>query len=65
MMKKHLTRWFSGLLLCALLVSSVPPVAAAARFTDVPAGNWAAASIERCVSLKLFQGETSTRFGRG
>lgn len=65
-MKKHLTRWLSGLLLMALLASmAVLPAAAAVRFSDVPANSWAASSIQRCVSLGLFQGERADRFGMG
>ena len=63
-MKKHLQISVSCLLLCTLLLTA-PPSAQAARFTDVPANNWAASSINRCVVLGLFQGQTPSRFGMG
>ncbi|MEG1988316.1 MAG: S-layer homology domain-containing protein [Oscillibacter sp.] len=63
-MKKRLQKSISCLLLCALLTASWP-AAQAARFTDVPKGNWAASAIERCVSLGFFQGESKTVFGVG
>lgn len=63
-MKKHLRTSVSCLVLCALLLTAAP-AARAARFTDVPAKSWAASSINRCVALGLFQGQTPTRFGMG
>lgn len=35
------------------------------RIPDVPANHWAASSIQRCVELGLFQGESATTFGVG
>lgn len=64
-MRQRLKRLLSSLLLCAALAGSLAVPASAARFTDVPAGHWAADSIARCVELKFFQGETSSRFGLG
>lgn len=65
-MKSRLFRSLSVLLLCAMAVSWTPIAAAAsARFSDVPAGHWAAASIDRAVQTGLFQGQTATTFGLG
>lgn len=65
-MKKRLQRLCAGALAAMLLLCAVPVSAkAAGRFTDVPAGYWAAEEIERAVELGLFQGETATRFGVG
>ena len=64
-MKKRLQRAVSCLMLCALLISGMAAPASAAGFTDVPASHWAASSIQRCVELGFFQGETATRFGLG
>lgn len=65
MMRQRLQRALSCLVLCAVLAGGLTAPASAAGFTDVPASHWAATSIQRCVELKLFQGETSTRFGLG
>lgn len=64
-MKRNLQRALSCLLLCTLLMTGLTVPASAARFRDVPAGHWAAASIQRCVDLGLFQGRTATAFGMG
>jgi len=65
MMKKRLQQMFGCVMLCVMLMSSVTVSAAAASFEDVPANHWAAPSIQRCVELKFFQGETAKRFGLG
>ncbi len=65
MIKKQLKRLLSCLVLCAMLAGSLTVPAAAANFTDVPAGHWAAGDIRRCVELGFFQGESATRFGLG
>ena len=64
-MKKQLKRLLSCLALCAMLAGGLTVPAAAAGFTDVPAGHWAAQDIQRCVELGFFQGESATRFGLG
>ncbi len=64
-MRQRLKRLLSSLVLCTVLAGSLTVPASAARFSDVPAGHWAAASIARCVELKFFQGETASRFGLG
>ena len=64
-MKKQLKRLLSCLVLCAMLTGGLTAPAAAAGFTDVPAGHWAAQDIRRCVELGFFQGESATRFGLG
>lgn len=64
-MKRRLQRLCAGML-AAMLLCAVPVSAGAAgRFSDVPAGHWAAEEIQRAVELGLFQGETVTRFGVG
>ena len=65
MMKKQLKRLLSCLALCALLAGSLAAPAAAAGFADVPANHWAAESIQRCVKLGFFQGQSASRFGLG
>lgn len=65
MIKKQLQRLLSCLALCAILAGGLTVPAAAAGFTDVPAGHWAAEDIRRCVELGFFQGESATRFGLG
>jgi len=66
MMKKQLKRLLSCLVLCALLAGSLTvPATAAGGFADVPANHWAAESIQRCVKLGFFQGQSATRFGLG
>ena len=64
-MKRNLQRALSSLLLCTLLITGLTVPASAARFSDVPSHHWAAASIQRCVDLGLFQGRTATTFGVG
>ncbi len=64
-MKQRLKRVVSCMALCALLAGCLTVPAAAAGFTDVPSSHWAASSIQRCVELGLFQGETASRFGVG
>lgn len=64
-MKHHLRRILACALMALMLFGIVPAPAAAASFTDVPAGSWAEKSISRCVAAGLFQGETATRFGMG
>ena len=64
-MKRYLYRILTCLTLCAMLAGSLTVPASAAEFEDVPAGHWAAASIDRCVELGFFNGETATRFGVG
>ena len=65
MIKKQLQRLLSCLALCAILAGGLTVPAAAAGFTDVPAGHPAAEDIRRCVELGFFQGESATRFGLG
>lgn len=67
-MKRLLQRLGACLTLCVLLAAgtmSPPASAAGTGFQDVPAGHWAAESIQRCVSLGFFQGESASRFGLG
>lgn len=64
-MKKRFRRSLSCALAAALLVCALSVSASAASFADVPAGSWAAADIDRCVALGIFQGETATTFGMG
>ena len=62
-MKKRL---FSCLLAVLLLAAAVPAVQAAdLPYTDVPAGHWAYADIEKVTQAGLFQGVDSTTFGVG
>lgn len=65
MMKKQLQRLLAAVLAAALLWALPASAGAAGRFTDVPAGHWAAEEINRAVDLGVFQGETATRFGVG
>lgn len=64
-MKQRLGRAAACLTLLAVLAGILPAPALAAGFQDVPAGHWAAESIQRCVSLGFFQGKSSDRFGVG
>ena len=64
-MLQRLKRLGAGLLLCALLSGLAAAPASAAGFQDVPAGHWAAESIQRCADLGFIQGESATRFGLG
>ncbi len=64
-MKRRLKAILSCLLLCALLAGSLSVPAAAAGFADVPANHWTAESIQRCVKLGFFQGQSTSRFGLG
>lgn len=67
-MKTRVQRLLGGLLACCLLCTVLTWNAAAAGvcgFRDVPASHWAASSIQRCVELGLFQGESATTFGVG
>ena len=67
-MKTRVQRLLGGLLACCLLCTVLTWNAAAAGvcgFRDVPANHWAASSIQRCVELGLFQGESATTFGVG
>ena len=65
-MKKPFLRLVACLTLLALLAAAQPvPAQAAGKFQDVPAGCWAASSIDRAVKLGLFQGETESTFGLG
>lgn len=62
---KKMLRFTSFLLCAALTISLMTPVSHAVRFRDVPADNWAAGRIERCVNLGFFKGESADRFGLG
>lgn len=64
-MKKQLKRLLCCLTLCALLAGGLTVPAAAAGFSDVPVNHWAAESIQRCVKLGFFQGQSASRFGLG
>lgn len=64
-MKNNLKRRLCMLLVCALLVPCLSAPASAIQFTDVPANHWTAPSIQRCVDLGFFKGETATSFGLG
>ena len=64
-MKIRFQRMAACLTLCALLFGLGAAPASAAGFQDVPAGHWAAESIQRCVSLGFFQGKSADRFGLG
>lgn len=64
-MKKRLQQILCGVLLCALLLPCATVGAGAVSFTDVPPNHWTAPSIQRCVELGFFQGETETVFGLG
>ena len=64
MMKKQLKRLLCCLTLCAVLAGGLT-VPAAAGFADVPANHWAGESIQRCVKLGFFQGQSASRFGMG
>ena len=64
-MKRRLRRTWAGVLACVLLCTAAAVPASAAGFQDVPAGHWAEESIQRCVELGFFQGESATRFGVG
>ena len=64
-MKKQLKRLLCCLTLCAVLTGGLTVPAAAAGFADVPANHWAAESIQRCVKLGFFQGQSASRFGLG
>ena len=63
-MKKQLKRLLCCLTLCAVLAGGLA-VPAAAGFADVPANHWAGESIQRCVKLGFFQGQSASRFGMG
>ena len=64
-MKKQLKRLLCCLILCAVLAGGLTVSAAAAGFADVPANHWAGESIQRCVNLGFFQGQSASRFGLG
>ena len=64
-MKNNLKCRLCMLLVCALLVPCLSAPASAIQFTDVPANHWTAPSIQRCVDLGFFKGETATSFGLG
>jgi hypothetical protein len=64
-MKDRLRRLAACLALCALLAGLLTVPASAADFQDVPAGYWAADSIQQCVELGIFNGESATSFGVG
>jgi hypothetical protein len=64
-MKLHFFRRFFCLLLCFLLIGSLPVHAAAVRFSDVPSSYWAMDSINQAVNLGFIKGETASRFGVG
>ena len=64
-MKKQLRQTLCALLVCALLVPVAVVPASAHSFTDVPANHWTAPSIQRCVDLEFFRGESATVFGMG
>jgi len=64
-MKQYLHRILTCLTLCAILSGSLVTPASAAGFEDVPDHHWAAASIQQCVELGFFNGESATRFGVG
>lgn len=48
-----------------LLAAAVIPASAATRFTDVPTGHWAEASITRAAELNLLGGRSDGTFGMG
>ena len=60
---RRLKRVLSCLLLCALLMGSLTPPAAA--LSDVPEDFWAKEDIDRCVSLRYFYPESDGSFGVG
>ena len=62
-MRKNLQRILTTLVLCAMLAGSLTAPVSAAAFQDVPAGHWAADSIQRCVEKGFFNGQSETRFG--
>jgi hypothetical protein len=62
---RQLSRRLVAAALSAAVLLTAASAAAPRRFSDVPAGCWAADSIRRCVDAGLFQGETATRFGLG
>lgn len=64
-MRKNLQRILTTLVLCAMLAGSLTAPVSAAAFQDVPAGHWAADSIQRCVEKGFFNGQSETRFGLG
>ena len=64
-MRQRLGRALACLTLLAVLAGLMTAPASAAGFRDVPAGHWAAESIQRCVSLGFFQGKSADRFGLG
>lgn len=64
-MRERVKRLLACALVCGMLAAELCVPAAAGRFTDVPAGHWAAEAVERSVELGIFQGETSSRFGLG
>lgn len=64
-MRQRLGRAWACLTLLAVLAGLTAAPASAAGFRDVPAGHWAAESIQRCVSLGFFQGKSADRFGLG
>ena len=53
------------LFLTCLLALGLVPDAYAAGYADVPAGHWAAESIERATELELFKGVGDGKFGLG
>lgn len=65
MMNRILNRLLSLLCLCVLVMGLLTTPAAAARFTDVPAGHWAKSAVSHCVEKGFFQGESNSRFGVG
>ncbi len=64
-MKKRLQRILCGVMMCVLLIPGMAAPAKAHSFTDVPPNHWTAPSIQRCVDLGFFQGETAETFGLG
>ena len=64
-MRRQLGRAMACLTLLAVLAGLWAAPASAAGFRDVPAGHWAAESIQRCAALGFFQGKSADRFGLG
>ena len=65
-MLKRFKRTVAAALACLCLLTALPVSASAAtRFTDVPAGHWAAASITRAAELGLVNGRKDGSFGLG
>ena len=59
MMKQHIRT----LVFALVLLSGLAATASASDYTDVPAGHWAAESIEEATALGIFNGVSPGRFG--